>query len=131
MHTKDAVIAVLARARCPLDAVNIDGVTALAIAAIDGNGRAGKKLLAIGANPLVRGALGHSALGLCIVQPRCASSVGVHNAEGSTETKDPEVDQCMDSAVRRATKLGGGDYVADEDTRCALVDHWLEKIRQI
>ena len=37
----------------------------------------------------------------------------------------------MDSAVRRATRLGGGDYVADEDTRCALVDHWLEKIRQI
>jgi len=131
-HTKDAVLAVLTRARCPLDAVNIDGVTALAIAAIDGNGRAVKKLLALGANPTVRGALGHSALGLCIVQPRCASEVGVHNSEGSTTEKDPEVDVCMDNAVRRyAAKKGGGDYTADEDTRVALVDHWLEKIRQI
>ena len=84
------MLAVLTRARCPLDAVNIDGVTALAIAAIDGNGRAVKKLLALGANPTVRGALGHSALGLCIVQPRCASEVGVHNSEGSTTEKDPE-----------------------------------------
>ncbi|KAH8095551.1 hypothetical protein JL720_2858 [Aureococcus anophagefferens] len=51
---------------------------------------------------------------------------------GSTTEKDPEVDVCMDNAVRRyAAKKGGGDYTADEDTRVALVDHWLEKIRQI
>ncbi|KAH8070338.1 hypothetical protein JL721_5103 [Aureococcus anophagefferens] len=128
-HTKDAVLAVLTRARCPLDAVNIDGVTAHAIAAIDGNGRAVKKLLALGANPTVRGALGHSALGLCIVQPRCASEVGVHNSEGSTTEKDPEVDVCMDNAVRRyAAKKGGGDYTADEDTRVALMYDFSDMI---
>ena len=75
--------------------------------------------------------LGHSALGLCIVQPRCASEVGTHNQEGSTTQKDPEVDVCMDAAVRRSRKVKNADDVADEDTRIALMDHWLEKLRQI
>lgn len=56
----------------------------------------------------------------------------MHNAQGSSSSKDPEVIDLMDAAVRRrGPRRGGGDRVADEDTRVALADHWLERLRQL